>query len=60
MFQTEIYASLKELKTKVEVKVNLQEFEKHAMTLDEKLKQMYEHICSKSDKIEVKKALLFL
>lgn len=58
--QTEVFTSLKELKTKVEGQVNQAEFEKHCQSIEEKLKQVHDAIYLKSDKLEVKKALLFL
>ena len=58
--QTEMFTSLKELKGKVEGQVNLVDFEKHCQSFDERLKQVHDAIYLKSDKLEVKKALLFL
>ncbi len=60
LLQTEIYASLKDLKNKLENKVSVTDYQKYCMTLETKLGNMNETISQKSDKIEVKKALLFL
>ena len=40
MMQTEFYATIKELKLKVDSKVNCSDYDKFCMNLDDKLKQM--------------------
>lgn len=59
-FQTEVYSIVKQLKSKLEGKVNTQDYEKYCLALEEKLRQLSEIVFLKSDKLEVKKALLFL
>ena len=51
MMQTEFYATIKELKLKVDSKVNCSDYDKFCMNLDDKLKQMNQLIFLKSDKI---------
>lgn len=58
--QTELYASVKDLKSKLQLRVNLNDYEKFVMMNNDKIKEINEMILVKSDKIEVKKALLFL
>jgi hypothetical protein len=60
VFQVEVFAALREVRAKVEAKANSQELERQTAAVEERLRQLYEHVCSKSDKLEVKKALLFL
>ena len=55
-----MYAFIKEMKVKVEGKLGSQEFQKFSQILDVKLKQINDVLFQKSDKLEVKKALLFL
>ena len=55
-----MYTALKDLKGKIEGKVAIADFEKTNLLIDERIKQINELIVLKSDKIEVKKALLFL
>ena len=59
-FQTEMYTTLKDINLKVCNKVNSSDYEKYQISLDDKIKQVNELLFVKSDKIEVKKALLFL
>lgn len=58
--QTEIFTSLKETRSKLETKLNQNEHDKYAKYVDEKIVQINDAIYLKSDKLEVKKALLFL
>lgn len=60
LFQTEIYASLKDIKTKLEAKVGAADLEKQTKSLSDRLMGITEQLLLKSDKLEVKKALLFL
>ena len=60
VFQTEMYATLKQMKLKTENKLNTNEYQKYCLALEDRLKQISELIYLKSDKLEVKKALLFL
>ncbi len=55
-----MYTFIKEMKVKVEGKIGTQDYEKHNQIVDNKIKQIIEQIFLKSDKLEVKKALLFL
>lgn len=59
-FQTEIYASIKELKIKLDGKVNCQDYQKQSLAVEDKMRQITQILFLKSDKLEVKKALLFL
>jgi hypothetical protein len=58
--QTEIFTSLKELRAKLDTKLNQSEHDKYVKCMDDKVIQINELIYLKSDKLEVKKALLFL
>jgi hypothetical protein len=58
--QTEIFTSLKEIRAKIDTKLNQTEHDKYAKFVDERLIQINDAIYLKSDKLEVKKALLFL
>lgn len=58
--QTEIFTSLKEIKGKLDTKLNQTDHDKYAKSIEDKLTQMNDLIYLKSDKLEVKKALLFL
>ena len=58
--QTEIFTSLKEIKTKMEAKVNQCDYDKYRQQMEDKVSQINDLIYLKSDKLEVKKALLFL
>jgi hypothetical protein len=58
--QTEIFTSLKEIRAKLETKLNQNDHDKHVKLMDEKIVQINDAIYLKSDKLEVKKALLFL
>ena len=58
--QTETFTSLKEIKAKLETKVNQTDYDKYIKTMDDRIVQINEMIYLKSDKLEVKKALLFL
>lgn len=48
------------MKTKVESKVGQIEYDKYKQQMEEKISQINDLIYLKSDKLEVKKALLFL
>ena len=48
------------MKLKTENKLNTNEYQKYCLALEDRLKQISELIYLKSDKLEVKKALLFL
>ena len=48
------------MKTKVDAKVNILDFEKYSKTLNDRIIGLTEQLLLKSDKLEVKKALLFL
>ena len=48
------------MKVKVEGKIGSHDYEKYNQNIEAKIKQINEQIYLKSDKIEVKKALLFL
>jgi hypothetical protein len=58
--QTEIFTSLKEIRSKLDTKLNQTEHDKYVKCVDEKIVQINDAIYLKSDKLEVKKALLFL
>lgn len=58
--QTEIFTSIKEIKAKLESKVNQSDYEKYCGKMEDRIVQINEMIYLKSDKLEVKKALLFL
>lgn len=58
--QTEIFTSIKEIKAKLEAKVNQSDYEKYCGKMEDRIVQINEMIYLKSDKLEVKKALLFL
>lgn len=58
--QTEFYATFKEIRLKLDGKVNSTDYDKYCLALEDRLKQMNDLIFLKSDKLEVKKALLFL
>jgi len=58
--QTEVFTSLKEVKSKLETRVGQTEYDKFRQQIDEKTSQINDMIYLKSDKLEVKKALLFL
>lgn len=58
--QTEIFTSLKEIRSKLDTKLNQTEHDKYVKYVDEKIVQINDAIYLKSDKLEVKKALLFL
>jgi len=58
--QTEIFTSLKEIKTKLEGKVSQNDYDKYRQHMEDKISQINDLIYLKSDKLEVKKALLFL
>lgn len=58
--QTEIFTSLKEIRSKLDTKLNQTEHDKYVKFVDEKIVQINDAIYLKSDKLEVKKALLFL
>lgn len=60
LFQTEFYTGLKELRSKIDGKVNVIDFEKVTKLMGEKLQVISEQLILKSEKLEVKKALLFL
>lgn len=51
---------MKEIKSKLESKVGQTEYEKYRQQMEEKTTQITSLIYLKSDKLEVKKALLFL
>ena len=51
IFQTDIYASLKEIKSKIDSKVNNTDYEKASNILEERLKQLMQLIYLKSDKM---------
>lgn len=58
--QTEIFTNLKELRGKLDTKLNQVDYDKYCQHLEERLTQINDLIYLKSDKLEVKKALLFL
>ena len=58
--QTEIFTSLKEMRTKLEGKVSQVEYDKYKQHMEDKISQINDLLYLKSDKLEVKKALLFL
>ena len=58
--QTEIFTNLKEIKTKLEGKVSQCDYDKYRQMMEDKVSQINDLIYLKSDKLEVKKALLFL
>ena len=58
--QTEIFTNLKEIKTKLEGKVSQCDYDKYRQHMEDKVSQINDLIYLKSDKLEVKKALLFL
>lgn len=48
------------MRAKLETKVNQADYDKYCLKLEERITQINELIFLKSDKLEVKKALLFL
>ena len=55
-----MYTTIKDLKGKVDAKVSSSDYEKYCIAMDDRIRQINELIFLKSDKLEVKKALLFL
>lgn len=49
--QTEVFTNLKELKAKLDTKVNVTDYDKYCQNLDERLQQINELIYLKSDKL---------
>lgn len=49
--QTEIYTNIKDIKTKLEGKVNSADYDKFVLANEEKIKQINELIYLKSDKL---------
>ena len=58
--QTELFTSLKEIRAKMETKVNQSDYDKYCQLMEDRIAQINDMIYLKSDKLEVKKALLFL
>jgi len=60
LFQNEVYTTFKEMKTKIDSKLSTVDYEKQYKATLDRLATIAEQLVMKSDKLEVKKALLFV